>query len=107
MKSRTVGLVTGAVLTVLGAAMLILNFREQLSRCTLFMDILSCLGILMAYIIPCVLVLLPIRFLTRVPSYIFRKLLHIVAFTCVSSSYNFTHAGTTCSTAACSSFRLP
>ncbi len=84
VKSRTVGLVTGAVLTVLGAAMLILNFREQLSRCTLCIDILSCLGILMAYIIPCVLVLLPIRFLTRVPSYIFRKLLHIVAFTCVS-----------------------
>ena len=30
VNNRTVGLVTGAVLTVLGAAMLILNFREQL-----------------------------------------------------------------------------
>ena len=31
VNSRTVGLVTGVVLTVLGAAMLILNFREQIS----------------------------------------------------------------------------
>ncbi len=84
VKNRTVGLVTGAVLTVLGASMLILNFREQLSRISLFADILHCFGVLAAYIIPSVLVLLPIRFLTRLPSFIFRKLLHIVAFTCVS-----------------------
>lgn len=32
VKERTVGLVTGAVLTVLGAAMLILNFRNLLFR---------------------------------------------------------------------------
>ncbi len=84
VKNRTVGLVTGSVLTVLGASMLILNFREQLSRISLFADILHCFGVLAAYIIPSVLVLLPIRFLTRLPSFIFRKLLHIVAFTCVS-----------------------
>ena len=84
VQNRTVGLVTGAVLTVLGAAMLALNFREQLSRCSLLMDMLHCFGVLAAYIIPCVLVLLPVRFLTRLPSYIFRKLLHIVVFTCVS-----------------------
>ncbi len=84
VKSRTVGLVTGAVLTVLGAAMLILNFWGQLSQITLFTDILHCFGVLAAYIIPSVLILLPIRFLTRLPSFIFRKLLHIVAFTCVS-----------------------
>ena len=84
VKNRTVGLVTGAVLTVLGAAMLILNFWGQLSQISLFVDILHCFGVLAAYIIPSVLILLPIRFLTRLPSYIFRKLLHIVAFTCVS-----------------------
>ncbi len=84
VKNRTVGLVTGAVLTVLGAAMLILNFWEQLSQISLFVDILHCLGVLAAYIIPSVLILLPIRFLTRLPSFIIRKLLHIVAFTCVS-----------------------
>ncbi len=84
VKNRTAGLVTGAALTVLGAVMLILNFREQLSQWNLFMDILHCFGVLAAYIIPCVLVLLPIRFLTSLPSFVFRKLLHVVAFTCVS-----------------------
>ena len=54
VNSRTVGLVTGAVLTLLGRLVL--------------------------YLIPCVIILAPIRFLTKVPSYIFRKLLHIVAF---------------------------
>ena len=84
VKNRTVGLVTGAVLTVLGAAMLILNFWGQLSEIGLFVDILHCFGVLAAYIVPSVLILLPIRFLTRLPSFIFRKLLHIVAFTCIS-----------------------
>ena len=79
VKNRTVGLVTGAVLTVLGGSMLILNFREQLSQISLFVDILHCFAVLAAYIIPSVLVLLPIRFLTRLPSFIFRKLLHIVS----------------------------
>ncbi|MBQ4427921.1 MAG: TSUP family transporter [Oscillospiraceae bacterium] len=82
VKSRTVGLVTGAVLTLLGAAMLILNFWGVLSGIPLFVDTLLCLGRLVAYIIPCVLILLPIRFLTKVPSFVFRKLLHMVAFTC-------------------------
>ncbi len=61
VKNRTVGLVTGAVLTVLGAAMLILNFWKQLPQISLFMDILHCFGVLAAYIIPSVLVLFPIR----------------------------------------------
>ncbi len=84
VKSRTVGLVTGAVLTVLGAAMLILNFWVQLSQISLFVDTLYCCGALAAYLIPSLLILLPIRLLTRLPSFIFRKLLHVVAFTCVS-----------------------
>ena len=82
VNNRTVGLATGAVLTVLGGAMLLLNFWPQISRLPLAVQTLSCLGRLILYIIPCVLVLLPIRFLTKVPSYVFRKLLHIVAFTC-------------------------
>lgn len=84
VKSRTVGLVTGAVLTLLGAAMLILNYWSFLSRFPLFVDTLRCLGILVAFLLPCVLVLLPLRFLTKIPSFIFRKLLHIVAFFCVT-----------------------
>ena len=47
-------------------------------------QVLHCAGVLVAYIIPAVLVLLLIRFTTKVPSFVFRKLLHIVAITCVS-----------------------
>ena len=82
VNNRTVGLATGAVLTVLGGAMLLLNFRPQISALPIAVQMLSCFGRLVAYIVPCVLILLPIRFLTKVPSFVFRKLLHIVAFTC-------------------------
>ena len=82
VKNRTVGLVTGAVLTVLGGAMLLLYFWPQISAFPVAVDTLSCFGRLLTYIVPCVLILLPIRLHTKVPSFIFRKLLHIVAFTC-------------------------
>ena len=39
VKNRTVGLVTGAVLTVLGAAMIILNYWDQLSQIVLFVQV--------------------------------------------------------------------
>ncbi|MBR0407255.1 MAG: TSUP family transporter [Clostridia bacterium] len=82
VSNRTVGLCTGAVLTVLGGAMLLLNFWPQISAVPWVMQTLRCLGMLILYIIPCVLILLPVRFLTKVPSFVFRKLLHIVAFSC-------------------------
>ena len=82
VSNRTVGLVTGAVLTILGGSMLLLKFWPQISAFPPAVQTLQCFGRLILYIIPCVMILLPIRFLTRVPSFIFRKLLHIVAFTC-------------------------
>lgn len=50
----------------------------------LIAQILHCLGAFVLYVIPWLLVLLPVRFLTKLPSYVFRKLLHVVAFTCVT-----------------------
>ena len=47
-------------------------------------QILHCLAVLAAFIAPALMVLLPVRFLTRLPSFVFRKLLHFVAFTSVS-----------------------
>lgn len=44
---------------------------------------LDCLKRFLLYIIPCVIVLLAVRFGTKVPKFVFRKLLHLVAFTCV------------------------
>ncbi len=82
VDNRTVGLVTGAVLTLLGGAMLLLNFWPRISVFPLAVQTLQCLGRLLLYIIPCVMILIPVRFLTGVPSFVFRKLLHIVAFTC-------------------------
>ena len=50
----------------------------------LFTQILHCLAVLASFIVPAVLILIPVRFLTKLPSYVFRKLLHIVAFSCVT-----------------------
>lgn len=80
VKNRTVGLVTGAVLTVLGAVMLILNYWPLLSKVTIIAETLQCFGKFILFILPCVAVLIPIKFLTRVPQFVFRKLLHLVAF---------------------------
>lgn len=49
----------------------------------LFAETLRSFRIFITLIIPCVLTLLPVRFFTKIPSYVFRKLLHIIAFSCV------------------------
>ena len=51
---------------------------------TLFSQILHCLSVFGGFIVPAVLIIVPVRFLTKLPSYVFRKLLHAIAFTCVS-----------------------
>ena len=84
MDHRAVGLATGAILTGLGGAMLLLNFWSQISSVPLAVQTLTCLGRLILHIIPCVLILLLIRSLTKIPPYVFRKLQHIVAFTIFS-----------------------
>ena len=80
VKNRTVGLVTGAVLMVLGSAMIFLYYRDFFLNSELMRDVLHCIGVFLAYVLPALVILVPIRFLTKLPSYIFRKLLHIVAF---------------------------
>ncbi len=47
-------------------------------------DILDCLLRFLMYIIPCVIIFLPLRFITRIPGYVFRKILHMIAFTCTT-----------------------
>ena len=84
VKNRTVGLVTGAVLTVLGAAMLILNYWSVISQIAILAMTLQCLGKFIMYIVPCIVVLLLIKFFTKVPQFVFRKLLHLVAFSCTT-----------------------
>lgn len=83
VKNRTVGLVTGAILTILGISMIILNYWSVLSTYLLFVQVLQCLGMFLLYIIPCIIVLLLLFKIAKVPKFIFRKLLHIVAFTSI------------------------
>ena len=82
VPNRTVGLVTGAVLTVLGFSMLLLHFHLEIAALPFFRGICICLLNLIVYLVPSVLILLAIRLLTHLPSFVFRKMLHIVAFTC-------------------------
>ena len=57
---------------------------------TILPDTFKCLGYFLIYIIPCVLTLLLIYFFLKIPKYIFRKLLHIVAFSCFIVMINYT-----------------
>ena len=84
VKNRTVGLATGAVLTVLGASMIMLNYWEFISRYELLVHVLRCFGILLLFIVPALAILFGLWLLIKPPAYVFRKLLHIAAFTGVT-----------------------
>lgn len=82
VRPRVVGLTTGWVLLVLGLVLVFLNYREQIVT-PLFWEFWRLNGIYWAYILCLAVALILIRFTTKVPDYIFRKLLHIVAFSSV------------------------
>lgn len=81
VSNRTVGLVTGVVLTLLGGAMIILNYREFFIDSGLLFETVVCFGKYLLYIIPFAAVLLTIRLTLKPDSVLFRKLLHTAAFT--------------------------
>ena len=82
VRPKVVGYTTGAVLLVLGLVLVFLNYREQIVT-PFFLEFLRLLGLYWGYIIALALSLILVRYTTRVPDYIFRKLLHIVAFTSI------------------------
>jgi dolichol kinase len=84
VNNRTVGLVTGAVLTVLGGAMLILNYWDAIRSVDLLYQVFVCYGDLLKYLAPAVCILLIAHHFIRIPDYIFRKLLHMIAFSIVT-----------------------
>ena len=57
---------------------------ETLSAIPLLVQVLRCLGAFLLYIAPCVAVLLFLYLRCSVPKFIFRKVLHLVAFSCVT-----------------------
>jgi uncharacterized membrane protein YfcA/dolichol kinase len=84
VNNRTVGLVTGAVLTILGGAMLILNYWEAICSVDLLHQVFVCYGSLLKYLAPAVCLLLFAHHFIHIPDYIFRKLLHLIAFSIVT-----------------------
>lgn len=82
VNAKVVGYVTGTILFVLGLVLVALNYREHINM-VYFREFWKLEGIYWGYIIVFAAVLLLIRFTTKVPDYIFRKLLHVVAFTSI------------------------
>ena len=81
VKNRTVGIVTGVVLLVLGASMILLNYWSFIVSVPLLYGVLCCIGGFLKYLLVGICILLPVWRFFHVPDYLFRKLLHILAFT--------------------------
>lgn len=81
VNNRVVGLVTGAVLTVLGVIMLGIHYREALAEAVLLHRVLACFGAYLVYLACWLTVLLLARLLVAIPGELWRKLLHLVAYT--------------------------
>lgn len=80
VDSRTVGLVTGVVLTLLGGALILLHYWELIAAQPLILVVLKCFGEYLLFIVPAALVLLLLHFTAHIPKVVFRKLLHLPAF---------------------------
>ena len=84
VSNRTVGLVTGAVLTILGAAMILLHYWENLSEFAIIIQVKDCFVSLTTFIIPCASIMILLKLLIKIPDFLFRKFLHIIAFSCLT-----------------------
>lgn len=82
VNPKAVGYVTGGILLVLGLSMIAINNLDRINMDYLS-EYLRLLGIYVGYIASLAAILIVMRFATRVPDYIFRKLLHFVAFTSI------------------------
>ena len=81
VKNKAVGLITGGVLTCLGACMIYLQYKDLLTSNALVVGVFWCVVEFCEYVFleAAVLVVVYLVF-KKLPSYIFRKLLHLVAF---------------------------
>lgn len=82
VNAKVVGYVTGAILLVLGLVLVFLNYRSAIDM-ALFGEFWRLCGFYYGYIAVLAAVLIAVRFTVKVPDYIFRKLLHLVAFTSI------------------------
>lgn len=82
VKGKVVGYVTGAILLVLGLSMIVINNIDKINT-EYLLEYLRVLGIYIGFIVVLATLLIIVRFTVKVPDYIFRKLLHFVAFTSI------------------------
>ncbi|MBE5797658.1 MAG: hypothetical protein E7327_09840 [Clostridiales bacterium] len=82
VPAKVVGLITGATLLLLGLAMLLLHHLDDAGLAALG-GVMALFGKYMAYIIVAATLLIVLRYTVRIPDYVFRKLLHVVAFTSI------------------------
>ena len=80
VDSRTVGLVTGVVLTLLGGALILLHYWDLITAHPLILAALKCFGEYLLFIVPAALGLIALHFAAHIPKVVFRKLLHLPAF---------------------------
>ncbi|MDO4740458.1 MAG: TSUP family transporter [Eubacteriales bacterium] len=81
VNNRTVGLVTGAVLSVLGALLLAIQYREALAGCALLMQVLRCFERYLVYLACWLAALLLVKLFLPISKELWRKSLHMVAYT--------------------------
>ena len=80
VDNRTVGLVTGVILTAMGALLIVLHYWEHIGRLPFVTEILRCFGEYLLFIVPAALILLFLNHTLNIPRVVFRKLLHLPAF---------------------------
>ncbi|MBO5352984.1 MAG: TSUP family transporter [Lachnospiraceae bacterium] len=80
VDNRTVGLVTGVVLTLLGGTMIVLHYWETIHTWSILSEVLVCFGKYLLFIIPAALFLILLHVVLKIEREVFRKLLHIAAF---------------------------
>ena len=81
VENRIVGLCTGAILTVLGAFLIVLHYWDALSANVYVVQTLECFAKYLAFIVPAAGILLILYFTCHPPKTLFRKLLHLPAIT--------------------------
>ncbi|MGN1373187.1 MAG: TSUP family transporter [Candidatus Coproplasma sp.] len=83
VKPKTVGIVTGVILTVLGIVMLCINYREWLTTSGVPLQALICMGWYLLFILGIVVVVVVLRLCFKMPSEVARKLLQFPAMASV------------------------
>lgn len=81
--TRTVGLVTGGVLTVLGVTMLLLHYWDALAAIPVVYGLMKTLGWFLAYMCIAAAIAFLLNIIFHFPREVFRKSLHFVAFSSV------------------------